>query len=830
MSLHLHRGAAAWCALLLSAAGAGARSGGDPSTAPQQGAVDLSRAVVVLSRNAGPVERQAARMLVEEAAKRSGVTLSIRDAPSTADLNRRIAIGTLDRPPPSVAQDAAGRVPRDKAGRAAAEGYALVVDPSRPDAAVSVVGADPRGCLFGTGRLLRELRFASGRIEAPAMTVGSAPARPLRGHQLGWRPTSNTYDRWGLKEYEEYLRDLIVWGTNAIELIPEEPGTDSARNQEFNARLAELIHSYGLEVWLWYPIDDRAPDGMQGDGLTPGQTACPSRLEGRRFILERRRALFRRFKQIDAVFIPGGDPGGCGCERCQPWERTLMPLAREISTLLRKDHPRAQVWLSNQGFEEADNRHFYDWLQAEKPRWLTGLVYAPWAHETPASMRARTPARYPIRLYPDITHTVRCQFPARDWDPAFALTLDREPPIYRPEDHAQIARLYQPITCGALTYSDGVNDDLNKVIWSARLWDPDVAVDSVLRGYSRYYFGEEFAEVGVAGLRMLERNGTGPLLTNASVRTTLDHWRGLEQRASPALRSNWRFAMALLRTYYDRYVQLRLEHDTAAERAVYRALERTDPQEALETALGLLEQRPFQEPALRARMEELGQLLHDRIGMQLSVPRWGASGDERGAILDHLDLRLGDLEWLRAELLKLKGAGGSSEVAAGIRRLLRWEDPGPGGFYDDLGNPLRQPHLVRPRRWEEDPGYLESPRTDFRKPLREGRQSWNNYAEALYEQSIVLRYEGLDPQGRYAIRATYSGRFRPTMTLTANDTYPVHGPVATEEPPATREWPVPRDATAAGRLTLTWKRISGRGAQVSEVWLIRTAAEPRGGK
>jgi hypothetical protein len=60
------------------------------------------------------------------------------------------------------------------------------------------------------------------------------------------------------------------------------------------------------------------------------------------------------------------------------------------------------------------------------------------------------------------------------------------------------------------------------------------------------------------------------------------------------------------------------------------------------------------------------------------------------------------------------------------------------------------------------------------------------------------------------------------MTLTAGDTHPVHGPVPTVDPPVTREWPVPRQATAGGRLTLTWRRVSGRGAQVSEVWLIKS--------
>ena len=47
----------------------------------------------------------------------------------------------------------------------------------------------------------------------------------------------NTYDRWGLKEYEQYVRDLVIWGTNGIELIPLDPDGDFGKSLTFNAQL-----------------------------------------------------------------------------------------------------------------------------------------------------------------------------------------------------------------------------------------------------------------------------------------------------------------------------------------------------------------------------------------------------------------------------------------------------------------------------------------------------------------------------------------------------------------------------------------------------------------
>ena len=44
---------------------------------------------------------------------------------------------------------------------------------------------------------------------------------------------------------------------------------------------------------------------------------------------------------------------------------------------------------------------------------------------------------------------------------------------------------------------------------------------------------------------------------------------------------------------------------------------------------------------------------------------------------------------------------------------MNWTNPGPGGFYDDLGNLTRQPHLVRGPGFEEDPAYFRSSLVGF---------------------------------------------------------------------------------------------------------------------
>ena len=100
----------------------------------------------------------------------------------------------------------------------------------------------------------------------------------------------------------------------------------------------------------------------------------------------------------------------------------------------------------------------------EHPTWLSGVVFGPWVHMPIAQFRELIPTQYPIRNYPDITHTYSCQFPVADWDPAYALTIGREPVNPRPLAQAAIFRLYQPPTIGFLAYCEGCNDDVNKAI------------------------------------------------------------------------------------------------------------------------------------------------------------------------------------------------------------------------------------------------------------------------------------------------------------------------------------------------------------------------------
>ena len=151
---------------------------------------------------------------------------------------------------------------------------------------------------------------------------------------------------------------------------------------------------------------------------------------------------------------------------------------------------------------------------------------------------------------------------------------------------------------------------------------------------------------------------------------------------------------------------------------------------------------------LRARVFELAEALFQSIRMQLSVARYQAISIGRGANLDTIDRPLNNRPWLLARFAEVRQSDSEAERLRRIDAILNWTDPGPGGFYDDLGNPARQPHLVHGSGFRvtggDDPAFFASPLTHF-EDFPSLRTSWKDQALALYDAPLQMRYTGLDP-------------------------------------------------------------------------------------
>lgn len=783
--------------------------------------------VVTIGDDARHLGRQAVPALVEEVEERTGIRWAV--ATSLADATAaQIAICTEREVEalPAGLQSALRALPP-----AGPEGFRLVVDDPNP--VVLLIGHDGRGLLYGVGRLLRRMTMRQGLVSVPAdLRLSTTPHARIRGHQLGYRPKNNTYDAWTPAQFERYIRELALFGANSIEILP--PRTDDALTNELMPippmemmeALSETVDRYGLDLWIWYP----------NVGEDYNDSAC------REEELAERDQVFSRLKRVDHVFIPGGDPGDLSPEQLFAW-------SAQVAEVLQRHHPHARIWLSPQVFRPGDG-----WLEGfyaqvdHQPDWLGGVVYGPWVPTSLPEMRRRLPPGVPIRRYPDIAHSLQCQYPVPEWDVAFALTHGREGINPRPVAMKQIHNRFADEAVGSITYSEGINDDVNKFIWADQDWDPETPVVTTLRDYVRLFIGPDVVSVVAQAILALERNWHGPLAVNRAVDTTLQQWQSIATYAPPTVLESSRFQMGLLRAYCDAYIRRRLLHEMELQQwalDVLRQAPHLGAKRALLHAAAILDGaltsqmvRDFR-LRLRAWCEQLADTLFDSVGLQSSVARHGAQSWGRGAFLDGLDLPLSSAPWLRRRIAEIRAMTdeapseappSEARQLAAIEALLQREDPGPGGRYLDLGAPGYSTHaLVSGKPWDEDPGFLASPLIGFNLegigrfhaglpsdgvaplPLSQLR-----HLATLYETPLLLRLDHLDP-GPYTLCVVY-GSVRPPVELTTQGVVlipqwaPDDGRVASYEilPLLIRR----------GELLLCWRPGPGmRGVAVAELWL-----------
>lgn len=755
--------------------------------------VQLKDAQVLLSGTVpSPMRETVVRILQEEINKRTGVLLK-----STMKWpGKNIPVFAI-----AMASDAALdgiAVPHivDKSSALfKPEGFRVITQTDGRKTITWIIGKDSRGILFGAGWLLRNLRMSrqSLYLQTPVDIV-SSPAYPIRGHQLGYRNTANSYDAWTPAQFEQYIRDLAIFGTNAIEGIPFHEDDKPSPHFTISAaamrvKMSEICQAYDMDYWVWTPatfdLTDKAKRQAELDIHETFYKACP---------------------RLDHIFFPGGDPGDN-----EPAE--VMPFLKDLHDRLVKYHPNAKIWVSLQGFSEAQVDYFYEYLHQYQPDWLEGVVSGPGSPPI-AQTRYRLPAKYRHRQYPDITHSVRCEFPVAHWDQAYALTLGREAVNPRPFAFSKIQQTNAPFTDGFVSYSDGCHDDINKIVWSMGAWNPQKDVNEVLEEYARYFFGSGFEKSVSAGIAALEQNWNGPLEENGGVEATYSFWKNLENQ-HPELTQNWRWQMLLLRSNYDTYTRRRLIYEQGLETRANALLANADSNNltpVMDSALAIvnLADELQVSPELHNKIAGLCESLYRSIGFQTSVPLYKASGYERGAVLDFVDYPLNNRWWLADEFKKIKTMSDKAAAYKRILRISRWEHPGVGSYYDDISSISKGPRVETISEDATDIAWWDNGKSRQRLSFQ------------TFQRCPLLHYTNLDPNGRYKIQVCGSGD-----ALLRVDNQRIYPVIYHKDGEGFKEWVLPKTTTADGKITvsfdepeesnLNWRKQS----KISDIWLIK---------
>jgi hypothetical protein len=167
--------------------------------------------------------------------------------------------------------------------------------------------------------------------------------------------------------------------------------------------------------------------------------------------------------------------------------------------------------------------------------------------------------------------------------------------------------------------------------------------------------------------------------------------------------------------------------------------------------------------------------------------------------------------------------GNEAKIRNAAKMVLHYDDPGPGGFYDDVGWPNDSKHLVSGETlWAFDP---------FSGPAK---LSYYNHALSMGKgPPVAFEYDGLDPAAQYVVRISVGAHIdeeRPALKgiklsegLKADETVISDGfPVPTDDV-IFQEFDIPKELTQDGKLKITLTPSPGPMpiTGCAEIWLMQ---------
>jgi hypothetical protein len=662
---------------------------------------------------------------------------------------------------------------------------------------IILAGRDYRGLLFAAGRLIRELYLNDDFISVRKdLFIASAPADDLRAHQV----ITNTQCKDGFMSWddpvdlERHVNDLIIAGANGFE--PTEPQL-----------LDNYLDGLGLDLFVKLKCQEIIDLDALGD--------------------DKVESFFSSYKGIDHITTYGGDASGA----VRP--DYFFPHMERVLPLILKNQEGVKWWYSNQCLEDHAkdyDEYIFNYIREKNPPWLYGMVYGPWTKRGIKDIRQDLPSQYRIRHFPEICHPRWCQYPVPDWDRIYAIVWPRNKSIYAmPEMMRDIYLATRDHTVGALPYNHtGSYNDLNKFVWTYAGWDPEASVEEILEAYARVFFAHDFKinpyhekagqwnmesliDDAVTYVRdallLLEENWKGPLAKNNSTEPALEHWlRIAECIGGP--QENWRVEMFLYRARIDAQVKRKYDLEMQLEREAYRIMEDAsdaDIQKIRREVSKTFDRIDYEFQRKQKFLDELISIgLTDKFG-------------DLEEITNNIYTSFNDRHWINNELERCSNIEGLSGI-------LNYEEPGPGGFYDNLGVPGEQPHLVGQYNWKNDPGFVFGTinwvDNDDDPDQRHTRLT---HALSRYDTPLEMHWSNLDPAASYIVRVVYNGPFNIRIRCETDDGQEIHGFI--EKPGNTYvSYPVPEASTADGELNLRWYQDTTdimRGVSVSEIWLTR---------
>ena len=203
---------------------------------------------------------------------------------------------------------------------------------------------------------------------------------------------------------------------------------------------------------------------------------------------------------LDFLCLAPYDNGGCGCEKCRPWGTNgFLKLGEEIAGVFHRRYPRGKITLSAWCFDESEWAGLTKTFE-KRPDWVDYIM-------TAKVRNGQMPGGLPRVTFLDIS-----MFDTGGCGPWGGFGANPIP--------AQFQEVWDR-TCqqlaGGFCYSEGIYEDMNKVIHLALSWNGRSKAMDAIRAYAAYEYSPEVAEDVAGAVQILEANGPRALVDQAAV-------------------------------------------------------------------------------------------------------------------------------------------------------------------------------------------------------------------------------------------------------------------------------------------------------------------------
>ena len=494
------------------------------------GAAQVQQIKIILPQNHGAVMDNTKKILEKQLTKRANVTI-------TNDSTAQFTIALITE---------AGNTP---------EAFSIS---SKGKNCVQISGADEAAVLYGVGKFLRTSRYSQQSFTPGSWRGTLAPKGKVRGIYLATH-FNNFYEAAPIEVVQQYVEELALWGINNLVIhfatwqYTSYYDADAQKALTRSRQIMGIAKACGMKVgllqvpnqgfkftkkeWLNTPV----PDALGRRGHF-GTNLNPSNAQANALLKQNWAYLLDQFKDIglDIMAFWPYDEGGCGCDQCWPWGARGYPaLCKELSAITSEKFPGVNIILSTWMY---DTPPAGEWEGLTRflnkgNNWVNYIMAD--AHEDfPVyPLQQGIPGNLPLLNFPEIS-----MWGQGPWGGYGANPLPNRLQTLWNQTNNKVS--------GGFPYSEGIYEDLNKIICAQLYWDGTRKTSDIVKEYIGYEYSPDVVDVLSQVIDILEVNHKRKQIKASAIKA-FDLVKQAELKLTPPTQQSWRWRILYLRALID---------------------------------------------------------------------------------------------------------------------------------------------------------------------------------------------------------------------------------------------------------------------------------------